>query len=148
MRITLLVMILVIGALSTHAQDEWSALFPEIPGCVKTVARRTNTNNATELTANYQAADHPCGSITLRREQNLLQNRKKWETSLFLRWVKVKSFEALESTPLCGNDDWIETVEVFFSENMSMTISAYRWHPSILDFAQKADYKTMEKQMK
>ena len=151
MKTTLLFMMLTFGAVSAGAQTDWSGLFPEIPGCRKIVYQSAKSDNVVEWAAEYKVGDRQCGSIVLRREANLFRNRKKSYAAFSdptFRWTKVKNFDAIQGWALCGNDDFVGSIEVFFKDDMSMSVGANRGYKSILDYAQNANYGALGLQMK
>ena len=104
---------------------------------------------AVEQTALYKTDDRECGAITLRREPDLLAaKRERFASYAFpSTWIKMRGYDTFQGTPLCGNDPWIGTLEVFFDKDKSLAVGAHRWNPSIMEFAQKADFASLKEMM-
>lgn len=123
---------------------DWSALFPTIAGCGREIQPLKQNGKVFEQTANY----FRCGSITLRFEPSARKTAREKSSVLDFPMnvpTKVKDFEAYQSSPLCGNDDWIGSTAVYFDENQVLIVSAYMGGAQILEFAQNADYGLLKK---
>lgn len=142
---------------------DWSALFPEIPNCVRIIEPIKQNGKAFEQTAVYERADFEtrkgkdpnyfgCGSITLgfapgaRRSANINYNNISLEPFFILpQKSKVKTFDAYSDSPQCGNDIWIGSTSVYFDKDMVLMVSANLGAAGILEFAENADYRFLKK---
>jgi hypothetical protein len=148
MKILLLVLV---TAISVQAQRDWTELFPEIPGCVRNIQPMIRINDTVEQTAVYKVGDESCGSVAFRREPGLFPAKRKLYTTCDAfpsTWIKFRGYATFQESPLCGNDEWIGSLEIFFEKDKAMTVSASRWGLSIMEFAQKQDFKKLGKMMK
>ena len=142
---------------------DWSALFPDIPGCVRIIQPLAQNGKTFEQLAIYERQDFEtrkdkdpnyfgCGSITLRFEPSARKSASINHTNLvnFPIYMppqksKVKTFDAYSSSPQCGNDIWVGSTDVYFDKDMVLTVSANLGATSILEFAENADYKFLKK---
>ena len=131
---------------------DWSALFPEIPNCEREIypINISSDGNFVEQTANYKKNGIVCGSITLRLKSSLKKDRQEIIKMHFrptTQKVQIKNFEAYRYSPQCGNDDWLGSIEVFFDEDKSFTVSANRGDQDILKLAETIDYERLKRTM-
>lgn len=148
-----------IGAKQIQTAD-WSALFPEIPGCERIIQPLTQNGEVFEQAAIYEREGYKnnknenyfgCGSIALRFAPSARKSARENSTiaDFPLRQpIQIKNFEAYHSSPLCGNDDSRGSTAVYFDEDKVLIVSAYRGAEKILEFAQNADYELLKKSMK
>lgn len=136
-----------------------SVLFPEFPGCDRVLEPIKRTDKSYEQTAVYERGSQQdrgnpnyfgCGSITFRFEPSARKTAR--ENSSILDFpsrvpVKVNNFDAYRGSPLCGNDIWIGSTQVYFDDDKSLTVSAFMGADAILEFAQNADYLMLKKAM-
>lgn len=144
--------------------DDWSGLFPEIPGCEKIVQPLRRQGKVIEQTADYEREnyrnlrnnpDYPnyfgCGSITLRLEPSARQKASKVDTSMTGAFppqpTTVKGFFALRDGPQCGNDVWVGSTAVYFDTDKVLIVSSYIGADKITEFSETADYRTISKFM-
>ena len=131
---------MIIAATTVTAQRDWSELFPEIPGCARAIRAMVRSDTAVEQTADYGG----CGTMTLRREKDLLIKKRKLYTPSYSfpsGWIKVHGYEAFRQSPLCGNDEWIGSLEIFFEKDKTLNLSGYHHGgTAIMEFSEKADY--------
>ena len=138
--------------------SDWSALFPEITGCERVIQPLTKNGEVFEQSAVYEREGYKnnknenyfgCGSITLRFEpsarETMRESSKKVEYFPLIQQLKIKKFDAYQSSPLCGNDEWIGSTSVYFDKDKVLIVSAYIGAYKILEFAQNADYELMKK---
>ena len=144
---------------------DWSALFPEIPNCLRIIEPLTRNGKIFEQRAVYERPNYQtdkgknpnyfgCGSIALSFKPSA---RKLAETNymnitlepFFIppQKLKMRNFDAYGDSPLCGNDIWIGSTTVYFAENMSLSVSANMGGTAILEFAENADYKLLKKKI-
>jgi hypothetical protein len=139
-------------------KPDWSALFPEFQGCERVIQPLAQNGKIFEQTARYERQGFrenknqfyvPCGTVTLRFEPSARKTASANHAKSFeippVGKRKVKNFDAYMNSPLCGNDEWMGSTSVFFDENMSLTVSAYRGTSGILEFAETADYAQLKK---
>lgn len=141
-------------------QDEdWSAIFPEIPNCERSIQPITRNGEVFEQTATYEPKGYKydvnqgyfgCGSITLRFAPSAGKSAR--ENSDFINFplrqqFQIKNFEAYRESPQCGNDNWRGSTTVYFDKDKVLIVSAFVGAEKILDFAQNADYELMKKSM-
>jgi hypothetical protein len=152
-------------SLSSKAEQiaDWSALFPEIPGCVRIVQPITQNVKIIEQTAIYEQKDFEtrkgkdpnyfdCGSISLRFEPSARRSASINYANLVNFPIyfppqksKVKSFDAYTESPMCGNDNWLGTTDVYFDKDMVLTVSVNLGGAGLSDFIENADYKRLKK---
>jgi hypothetical protein len=137
---------------SIQAQIDWSPAFPEFVGCSRTISKAIQMGQAVEQSAEYKVGDRPCGSIVLRREPRLLETKRRlytpWHEYYPSTWITFRGFDAFRGTPLCGVDEWQGTLEIFFENDKTLTVSSYRLGPSIMDFANTTDFRQLSRAMK
>jgi hypothetical protein len=138
---------------------DWSDLFPEIPNCDRTIQPISRNGEVVEQTANYDWANYKgeknqyyygCGSITLRYAPNARQSARESSSTLNFPMnvpIRVKTFEAYQSSPMCGNDNWLGSTAVYFDENMALFVTANLNAYKIIEFAQEVDYKLLKKRL-
>lgn len=131
------------AAVSVVAQQDWSKLFPEISGCPRAIREMVRSGSAVEQIADYGG----CGSITLHQEPNLLTKKlqlyQPWHEFFPSTWIKFRGYDTFQGSPLCGNDLWTGSLEVFFDKDKTLTVSAYQGGAAIMEFAEKADLKEL-----
>ncbi len=136
---------------------DWSELFPEFPGCQRTIQPLVRTGETSYQTAVYKPQNpekfnpptyYGCGTIALRyapgERKTETANFKPQLENPFFRKRKIKSFDAYTVTPLCGNDDSSGSTRVYFDEDKVLIISAMRGAGNLLEFAETADYDRLK----
>lgn len=143
--------------------EDWSELFPEMDGCDRTVRPMTKNDSVIEQSAVYTANDKLktnsalsarssiCGTVTLRSIPSIrkikAESYKRYRPLPFYRKIRIKNYVAYKSTPKCGNDNSRGSIEVLFDEDKSLTIHAYKHHGTILGYAEKVNYKKINRSM-
>jgi hypothetical protein len=138
-----------------HAED-WSAFFPEFEKCVRTVNPITTNGNVIEQTAEYEWPGrrdrtdpnyYGCGSITLRVAPGALKLMRARDDILFFptsQKTLVRGYDAIRHSPLCGNDPWAGSLEVYFDHDKVLTVSASVGAVEILELAETTSYRALK----
>jgi hypothetical protein len=139
---------------------DWSALFPEIAGCERSIRPLSRTGEIFEQTAVYRRAGFknaqnenylPCGSIALRvmpgARKAAAENFKQLLPVPFRRKTMIGSFDAYSVSPLCGNDNRMGSLTVYFDADKALIVDAYRGAGSLWSFSRTADFEGLKKSM-
>jgi hypothetical protein len=133
------------------------AQFPQIPGCERDITSLSTENRGLEYTVTYErigtSIDRKdpnyfgCGSISVRVAPGIrkeaLQNIAMFGF-LTSQLIKINGFDAVQTSPLCGNDPWIGSYSVYFNEDKVLIVSANVPNYEILKYASNADYKSLK----
>jgi hypothetical protein len=140
----------------TGLADDWSAFFPEIEKCVRTVHPISIVGDVIEQTAEYEWPGRRdrtdpnyfgCGSITLRISPDALKSMQARNDMDFFptsQRLLVHGYESIRHSPLCGNDPWAGSLEVYFDHDKVFAVSASVGAGEILQVAETADYRAMK----
>jgi hypothetical protein len=140
-------------------KDDWSAFFPEFKNCERTVNPIAINGDVIEQTADYEFPGRrdrtdpnyfPCGSISLRMAPRSLKPMLAQDDIPFLPTSQkgiVRGYTAIHHSPLCGNDPWLGSLEVYFDDDKVLTVSASVGAAEILELAETAGYRAMKVSM-
>lgn len=131
-------LVIVVGcSFSAYGQSDWAGAFPDIKGCAKTIGPFERTGSFATQTAIYEG----CGTIELRIAPGAKAAREKnWQDHFPSLKTEIKGYTAWRNSPLCGNDPWLGSIEVYLSEDKVLIASAYDRADQVLNFAEQADY--------
>lgn len=132
--------------------EDWSALFPEIAGCRRVVEPLSRNGAVVGQTADYRStgSDEPysCGAIALSFEpgaRKAARARFAKNAEPTVSESRLKNFDAYRSSPLCGNDDSLGSIRVYFDEDKAIVVSARKGSENLMSFAENADYELLKK---
>lgn len=144
---------------SDKNSPDWSHLFPEVSGCVRIVGAIMKSNGALKQTAVYERAgfetqkSNPnyfgCGSITFRVQKGI---KKPDSSDLYECFpcavIKVRNYDALRVSPLCGNDESRGSISVFLDDDTIVSVHAYQGAEELFHFVENADYALIMRTIK
>lgn len=147
------------GRGASRTRSDVDELFPEIVGCVKVVDRVRRADGFAAQSATYHwIGDEkmrndpnytPCGSIEFRVQKNSRKIRAdRWVDYFPAQSLRIRGYDAWRNSPLCGNDPWIGSIEIFLSDDEAIVLSATHSSPSILSFADTADLEKIARVLK
>ena len=140
--------LLLVAQTQIRAQSDFTAAFPEIPGCAKTVFPIVTSRGYAVQQAGYSSPHKGCGIISIQFGPGLkknLQRGKRWFNG---RSYKIRGFDVLESSSWCGVPTPVRYVDVYLSDNSVILFSQYGERSrgdEILRAARSADFSTLKR---
>jgi len=138
--------LILLAQIETRAQTDFSAMFPEIPDCTRTIYPLVQYGASETQQAGYGTGHRVCGMITIQVMPGLKKLREHPSRRINQRRYKIRGFDVWHSASGCGVPTPVYSIDVYLSESAVISFSQYgEQADDIAKFARRANYSKLKR---